>query len=412
MIKTRTLSFSDPRFTRCVDRWQPPAMQELNDAAELIRLAQEGGLDMEAARVPADELTRARTEVSDAFHTAVLLAMVNLRKFHEQQRTLGYVHDDGDGVRLIRSVRPCRRAAIVCAAPDCAELLMRAVPARVAGVEQITLAVSHEGGYTEIREFLAAAKVLGIEEVYCMPADKAVAAYARAPGVRADCVCGPCGAARGVRLLVGLPDEAASLSDLLIVADPGAIARSAALDLLVAAKDACPADMIALITPDRLFAEAVRIEMMRITEHGPFAPDLCDVVQNHGGIWLCHDMDEAVQAVNLLAPARLGLLTADNQQILQDVDNAGLVYCGCWSSEAAAGGFSGACALAPGGGLARCASTPGVSAFVRESTIVEYTQQKLAVTGRHMLEITKARGRPAGHAALLDRMNLIRMAQE
>lgn len=184
MLEVRPFSQRDRRFQELARRRALSDPDLERQAAEIIlrvgKLGDAGLVDAGSAGplVPETELMAAREVVSEQFLTALSLARVNLRKFHECQRRTGYLHDDGDGVRLSRLARPLSRIGICCG-HSFAALLQHAVPAQMAGVGRIAVAAAPGPGGAVDPHVLAAARILGLDEVYRMTGAAAVAAFAQ-----------------------------------------------------------------------------------------------------------------------------------------------------------------------------------------------------------------------------------------
>ena len=429
MLEVRPFSQQDKRFREMLDRGKADieqltlaagAISDLshdpeNKLLEYVRKHDWQAPSIESLRVGEEEISEARNAVPEQFLTALSLARVNIRKFHEYQRRRGYMHDDGEGVSLFRRSLPLSRIGIL-AGTSYSALLMCAVPAQVAGVGEIAVAASpdYEGKLSP--HFLAACKVLDIGEVYKMSAAHAAAALALGigPVARVVKLVGPGdrGSAAAKQLLshrVGV-DLTLGLSELAVIADATANARFIASDMLAQAEHDEGPDSIALFTTDRLLAEAVRIELDRIAEHLPRADDIAECLNRSGAIYVCQSLVEAVNAVNALAPAKVSLMTADNEEVLSDLETVGTVYSGPWSTETSVDYFAGINQLSPIHGGARFSSGLGVDDFTRESSVIEYSAQRLLKTGRHMMLLAEAEGRFAHSEATRERLEVLRIS--
>ncbi|MDR3078126.1 MAG: histidinol dehydrogenase [Planctomycetota bacterium] len=384
----------------------PEAEEKAGEAIGSIRAGLRPGgplpFPADGIGIKPEELIQARNRAPERFLSAVSLARVNLRTFHEYQRRRGYAHDDGDGVFLARKAIPLASVGICCGS-SFADLLMCAVPAQVAGVGRI-VAVAEPGGDGRIDPLLlATAKILSVEEVYRLeePLGAAALALGAGPVPKVDKVAGRLGAAeRAVaRLLAG---EAGFLAfrredSLALVADDSANARIIAADFLSRSGGARRLGTTVLFTDDRLLAEAVRIEISRGMEQASNPAETAKNLEAASGLFLCANRSEAVRAANLLAPDRLELLTRDNRECLAEVENAGAVFFGPWCPESMGIAFSGVNSLPPAGSPVH-ASTPGVEDFMKEITVAEYGPERLLKVGRHLLALAEALG-VAGLAA-------------
>ncbi len=425
MLEVRPFSQGDKRFLAMLarDGGGGANMEEMDAlAGETIRKIRSGGgealteicgLPPEKWRVTRDELSAARNDVSEQFLTSLSLARVNIRKFHENQRRLGFIHDDRDGVCLQRRTRALKRVGICCGSSFSA-LLLHAVPAQVAGVGQICVA-AQTGPDGEIDpHVLATAKVLGLEEVYRLGGAAAVAAFAYGvePVGRVDKIVGPGGSEveAAKRLVAGCvgADFGLGLGELVIVADGEAKAKLIARDFLAQAEHDRNAHLLVLLTDDRILAEAVRIELECLAEKIPDGARLLEQIGRTATLYLCSGIPEAMKVANVLAPARLVLQTRDNHFYLGEVETAGAVFLGPWSGEAAGDGFAGLNPYLPMGGTARFNSGLGVESFTRDISVVEYAPEKLLRTGRHVAVLAEKENRVARVETVKERLEIIR----
>ncbi|MCD8139871.1 MAG: histidinol dehydrogenase [Planctomycetaceae bacterium] len=426
MLEVKPFSGKDRRFLELLHRADEVDEQTLRQAAGVIETVRSEGSEgllrcvreydsaqvtLGGLRVSEAIVNAARTEVSEGFLTSISLARVNARKFHEYQRRRGYVHDD-EGVRLSRQVRALGRVGICCG-DSFAALLLHAVPAQIAGVDTLAVAASPREDGTIDPRILATAKILGIDEVYAMSGAQAVAAFAFGAGpVRAvDKVVGPGGAmARAAKLLlsgrIGV-DGATGRGELMVVADDSANAKFIATDLLAQSEWCDDGGLCVLATSDRMLAQAVRIELDRLAELLPNGDRIRATLKRCGAIYAFPDLYKAVSAANELAPARLNLVTRDNQEYLSEVMTAGAVFLGPWSADVAGGYFSGANPYLRTGGASAHAGGLGVDDFVREMTVVEYGPDRFLKTGRHMAALAEEERLPAHAEAVRERLELL-----
>lgn len=431
MLEVKPFSHRDSRFREFMRRGLRLDAEHDGKAADAVIQVKEQGddgllagireagwraADPSAIRVGEDELSESRRLVSEQFLTSLTLARVNARKFHEYQRRRGYVCDNSDGVLLSRQVRPLRRVGICCG-ESFSTLLMHAVPAQVAGVGEIAVAARPNPDGSIDPHILATAKILDIDEVYRMSGAHSVAAFAfgAGPVEKVDKIVGPGDSqtAAAMRLLAGYVgvDTRNCMTELAVIADCHANARFIAGDFLALAEQES-AGMLALFTPDRLLAEAVRIEVNRLVDLRPNPERLRETLRRCGAIFICRDIRKAVEAVNALAPARLALHTSGNDECLGDIETAGVVFVGPWSSETAGGFFSGVNPFFPGGGQSRFASGLGVEDFVREMTVVEYGPDRLWLTGRHQEILAAEENLPCQAEAVRERLGIIKLTVE
>lgn len=432
MLEARLFSWRDRRFRAMLDRGLDTDIDAVHKTAEIVKCVRDDA-ESELARslsqyhspsgdalpyrVTCDEMDKARQRLSEAFLTALSLARVNARKFHEHQRRKGYVADDNDGVIMSRQVRALGRIGIYCGR-SFATLLTHAVPAQVAGVGQIVVAAAPEPDGDIDPRILATARILGLDEVYRLSGAHAVAAMAYGVDFlpRVDKIFGSDDTLAGTakHLLAKTVGAVSGLGsgDLAIVADASANARFIASDFLAQAEIEEEGQIVALFITDRLLAEAVRIETERLVHRFANAQELRRRLDERAAVFLCPDLDTAVRAVNALAPARLSLATRHNDACLSEVETAGSVFVGQWSAEAAGGYFSGVNPRLPVGGSARFRAGLGVEDFIREMTVVEFGPDRLLRTGRHQALLASEEGLIAQAESVRERLEFVKLAVE
>ena len=370
-------------------------------------------LTPETIQPTAEEFEAAQRAVSEDFLTAFTLARVNVRKFHSYQRRQGYVHDDGDGVTLAKRVRPLASAGVYVPggrAPLVSTLLMNVVPARIAGVGKIYAAMPPRRDGSLDPHLLAAAKLLEVDAVFKMGGAQAVAAFAFGTACvpRVDKIVGPgnayvAAAKRKVFGRVGI-DSVAGPSEIVIVADAAAPARYVACDLLSQVEHGSGYEAGVVLTDSRELAESVRLEAERALKSLPGAEAARKALERFGGIFLCRDLDEAMEASNLLAPEHLEIMVHNARRLLERVEHAGAVFLGPWSTEPVGDYFAGTNHVLPTGGAARFSSGLGVADFIKDISVIEYSAERLRKTGRHIVKLADVEGLGAHAAAVRVRL--------
>lgn len=429
MLEVRPFSSQDKRFLEILGRAEDQDEEIGRQTAEIVGAVRSGGgealLDfirrfdadlpsLDGLKVADAEFDAARRQVSDSFLAAITLARVNVRKFHEYQRRQGYVHEDGDGVRLAKRVVPIARVGVYCpagTAPLFSSLIMNVVPAQIAGVGEIVAAIPPRRDGTMDPHMLAAARMLEIGAVYKMGGAHAIAAlaYGAGPVKRVDKIVGPgnayvAAAKRRVFGTVGI-DSVAGPSEIVIIADGTANAKFIAADLLSQVEHGSGYEAGVVLTSDRMLAEAVRIETGRMVEKLERGDAIRKALSRYGAIFVCRDLLEAARAANAIAPEHLELQTADNEALLPEIDNAGAVFMGPWSTEPVGDYFAGTNHVLPTGGAARFSSSLGVADFVKDISVIEYSADRLRKTGRHIVLMAEAEGLTAHANAVKVRMD-------
>lgn len=333
-------------------------------------------------RVPGEALQAALASISKEERAALELAAERIESFYRKQPLISWLTQDMGGA-LGQLIRPIRRVGLYIpggTAPLPSSVLMSAVPAKVAGVKEIALAVPPQRGTGQIAPIiLAAAALLGVDEVYAMGGAQAIAALAYGtesiPAV--DKIFGPGNlfvtlAKQQVFGAVGI-DGLAGPTETVVIADEFAKPAWVAADLLAQAEHDTLASAI-LLTPSRELAEAVQVEVGRQMESLPRVEIVAQSLKGRSGIVLTRDLDEAVELSNAYGPEHLCLAVQDPWAWSEKVMSAGGIFMGEYSFEVLGDYVAGPSHVMPTGGTARFASPLNVWDFVRIISLVGLNQ--------------------------------------
>ena len=357
------------------------------------------GVDLERFRVPQADIDAAVNALPRAVLEDLRQAAERVENFHRQQPLTSWITQSGGGT-LGQLVRPIRRVGLYVpggTAPLPSTVLMSAVPARVAGVQQIALVSPprrEDGKVAPV--ILAAASVAGVDEVYALGGAQAVAALAygtrQVPAV--DKIFGPGNlfvtlAKREVFGVVGI-DGLAGPTETMVIADDSARPDWVALDLLAQAEHDILASAI-LLTPSRRLAELVQRDVLRMLDAAGAdvfsrAQVISAALAANGGIVLTRYLEEALELANLYAPEHLSLSVAEPWRWVERVQAAGGIFLGERSFEVLGDYAAGPSHVMPTGGTARFASPLNVWDFVRLVSLVgldpRTSRQVAAVSAR------------------------------
>jgi histidinol dehydrogenase len=272
---------------------------------------------------------------------------------------------------------------------------MNAIPARVAGVQRLSMCVPTPGGALNPL-VLAAARLAGVREIYRIGGAQAVAAlaYGTATIAPVDRIVGPgnayvAEAKRQVFGRVGI-DGIAGPSEVVILADRTADPRQVAVDLLAQAEHDEAAQAI-LLTDDRELADevasAVDAELHSLTR-----PEAAASWRDHGCIILVRDWAEGAALTDRLAPEHLQVMTADPAALFARIRHAGAAFLGHWCPEALGDYVAGPNHVLPTGRTARFASGLSVFDFLKRTTWVEADERALGEIGPAAVALAEAEG--------------------
>jgi histidinol dehydrogenase len=285
-------------------------------------------------------------------------------------------------------------------------VLMNVVPARVAGVRDITVATPPSPAGIK-PEVLVAARIAGATRVVRAGGAQAIAAlaYGTKSIARVDKIVGPGNVwvATAKRLVFGVVDidMIAGPTEVLIVADQTANASFVAADMLAQAEHDPEAAAIC-ITTSRAKGEEVAEEVVRQLAELGRREIAAKSLQRHGLVLVVRDLERAVEIANEIAPEHLELFVRRPRALLPRVRNAGAVFLGEYSTEAIGDYVAGPNHVLPTGGSARFSSPLGVYDFVKRTSIIEATRQGLARVAASAVALAESEGL-TGHAAAVRR---------
>ena len=343
------------------------------------------GVQLTHLEVTSAELHRAQAEVSTPVAEALQLAAERIRRFHEHQKRTSWFEADERGGLVGQMVTPLRRVGVYVPgglAVYPSSVLMCAIPAQVAGVEEVILCTPPRKDGTVHPLVLMAAQQSGVNRIFKVGGAQAVAAMAygtqSVPAV--DKIVGPGNiyvtvAKKLVYGMVGI-DMLAGPSEVCILADDTADPRYVAIDILTQAEHDIHTAAF-LITPSRSLAQAVQEEIEKTVADLPRQDILRQTLAQNGGIILTRDMEEAVELANLCAPEHLALMVAEPWRYLPLIRCAGAVMMGAYSPQSLGDYVAGPSHTLPTSGTARYASPLNVDDFVKKTSVVCFTREAL-----------------------------------
>ncbi|MCC7352365.1 MAG: histidinol dehydrogenase [Anaerolineae bacterium] len=387
-------------------------VRQRGDAAVRAWTQRADGLTIDDLEVPPAACRAALDSLDAGLRSALELATERIALFHERQPTGSWVDFGGDGA-LGQIVRPLARVGLYVpggTAPLPSSLLMSAIPARVAGVPEIVVCTPPQRPDGRVSPvILAAAALVGGVRVFRIGGAQAVGAlaYGTDSVPRADKVCGPGNlfvtlAKRQVYGIVGI-DGLPGPTETLVVADDAAHPAWVAADLLAQAEHDVLASAI-LVTPSRLLAERVQVEVARQMEELGRAETIAASLAGRGGIVLTANLADAVEVANEYAPEHLCLLVREPWQWVGRVQNAGGIFVGDFSYEVLGDYVAGPSHVMPTGGTARFASPLSVADFVKRISLIALTPEEGRRLGPAAARLAEAEGLSAHAAATTRRL--------
>jgi histidinol dehydrogenase len=405
----------------------------MNDALlagvrDIVRLVREGGdaalkdltqrfdgVVIDELRVPESEIRAAEKELSSEAIAAIELSIGNVRRFHEAQRSVASSVETMPGVRCERVPRPVDRAGLYVpagSAPLPSTAVMLAVPAEIAGCPRRIMCTPPRADGRADAAVLAAARRSGVTEVYKIGGAQAIAAMAFGTESipRVDKIFGPGNAwVTAAKSLVTVSadgpaiDMPAGPSEVLVIADALSNAEFVAADLLSQAEHGNDSQVVLVATdPDVAARVADQIDIqLPLLERRAIAA--AAIVESR--FIVADNVEQAAEISNAYAPEHLILQIDDARSLLPKIRNAGSVFLGPWTPEAAGDYCSGTNHVLPTGGRARSYSGLSVDHFVRQMTVQELSREGLRSLSTAITELARLEGLDAHAAAVTRRLH-------
>lgn len=371
-------------------------------------------IDREPAPVSTEMIQAALDSIPPAQRDALEKAAARIEVFHRKQPLTSWFTNDLGGT-LGQIIRPIQRVGLYVpggTAPLPSTVLMSAIPARVAGVNEIVVVTPPNRALININPpvdpiILAACAIAGVDKVYLLGGAQAIGALAYGTQTiqPVNKIFGPGNlfvtlAKRQVYGVVGI-DGLAGPTETVIIADESANPAWVAADLLAQAEHDLLASAI-LLTPSQSLIKKVIMEAVKQLEQRGRADIILASLENRGGAVLTRDLDEAMQLANDYAPEHLALSVSEPWRWVEKVNNAGGVFVGEHSFEVLGDYLAGPSHVMPTGGSARFASPLNVWDFVKIVSLIALDKNTVQSIGPVAATIAASEGLDAhNHAAMI-----------
>jgi histidinol dehydrogenase len=365
------------------------------DAAVLEYTRRFDALDapgMEALELTQAELKAAFDSLPAVQRTALQQAAERVRRYHEAQKKASgesWSYRDEDGTLLGQKVTPLDRVGIYVPGGKAAypsSVLMNALPAHVAGVQDIVMVVPTPRGERNAL-VLAAAYVAGVSRAFTIGGAQAVAAlaYGTATVPKVDKITGPgnayvASAKKHVFGTVGI-DMIAGPSEILVLADGSTPPDWVAMDLFSQAEHDELAQSI-LLCPDAAYINAVQDAIDRLLPTMPRAEIIAKSLNGRGALIQTRSMEEACAISNRIAPEHLEVSSHEPHRWEPLLVHAGAIFLGAYTSESLGDYCAGPNHVLPTSGTARFSSPLGVYDFQKRSSLIEVSEAGAQVLGQ------------------------------
>ncbi len=335
------------------------------------------------------ELVAALNGLPTAQREALQSAAARVRSYHEKQLMQSWSYTEADGTLLGQQVTSLDRVGLYVPGGKAAypsSVLMNAIPAKVAGVQELIMVVPTPNGEKNAL-VLAAAAVCGVDRVFCIGGAQAVGAlaYGTQTVPQVDKIVGPgnayvAAAKRRVFGVVGI-DMVAGPSEILVICDGKTNPDWIAMDLFSQAEHDELAQSI-LLSPDAAFLTEVAASMQRLVEEMPRKEIINTSITDRGALILTKDLDEAVAICNYIAPEHLELSVEDPLTLAKKIKHAGAIFMGRDTCEALGDYCAGPNHVLPTSRTARFSSPLGVYDFQKRSSLIMVSSEGAQVLGK------------------------------
>ena len=393
-------------------------VQKRGDAAVLEYTLRFDGLSAQSMQqlvLTQDELKAAFDGLPVVQKEALQAAAKRVRSYHEAQKKASgesWSYHDEDGTLLGQKVTPLDRVGIYVPGGKAAypsSVLMNAIPAHVAGVQEIIMVVPTPQGVKNPL-VLAAAYVAGVSRAFTIGGAQAVAAFAYGTDTvpKVDKITGPgnayvASAKKRVFGTVGI-DMIAGPSEILVLADGSTPPEWVAMDLFSQAEHDELAQSI-LLCPDAAYIDKVQAAIDQLLPTLPRAQIIAKSLNDRGALIQTRSMEEACAISNRIAPEHLEVSSANPHAWEPLLKHAGAIFLGAYTSESLGDYCAGPNHVLPTSGTARFSSPLGVYDFQKRSSLIEVSEKGAQSLGKIAAELAYGEGLQAHARAAELRLN-------
>jgi len=375
-------------------------VKENGDKAVLEYTAKFDGANMDSMQVTKEETDRAWERAPESLKVALTEAADNIRTFHEKQKRNSFMDNAKKGRITGQLINPIEKVGIYVPggkSPYPSTVLMNAIPAKVAGVEELVMITPPGKDGTIMDNILVAAKIAGVDKIFKVGGAQGIAALAYGtetiPKVYKITGPGNIYVALAKKQVYGIVDidMIAGPSEILIIADDTAKPKYIAADLLSQAEHDELASSV-LVTPSEKLADAVSkevdIQLAKLTKKDIAEKSL----ENYGRIIITKDLDEAIDMANDIATEHLELMVAEPFLYINSIKNAGAIFVGENTPEPLGDYYAGPNHTLPTNGTAKFSSPLSVDDFIKKTSVIYYSKEALKEVKDTILEISESEG--------------------
>ena len=354
--------------------------------------------------VSEEEFANAKEKVSEEFKESVKKACDNLLRFHKRQLPLGFSEKYEDGALLERKYIPINSVAVTVPgnmAPLVSTLYMNLIPAIVAGVPNIYILTKPRLDGTIDEHLLYVADYLNVKKYYKLSGSQGLAAvaYGTETVKKVDAIVGPGNnfTQMAKKLLFGEVkiDSLAGPSEIAIIADEDANPTFIAADMMSQAEHGTGFEASTTFCLSETQAQKIKEEIIRLCEENNLVNATIKTFENYGDIFVVDSIQEAVDAVNEIAPEHAELLLNNYETVLTKLTNVGAVFVGEYSTEPVGDYFCGTNHILPTCGTAKFSSGMSVQEFIRGYSVIKYPESALKSNAEYIIQLAESEGMKA-----------------
>ena len=342
-------------------------------------------VSLSSLQVTEKEIEDAFSRLDNELLDVIRYSHENIVRYHTKQKRNDFLDKDTDGVILGQIINPIEKVGIYVPGGTAAypsTVLMNAVPAKVAGVEEIVMVTPPNEDGTISDVILAAAKIAGVTKIFKVGGAQAVAALSYGtetiPAVYKIVGPGNIFVAMAKKMVFGevAIDMVAGPSEVLIISDDSSNPVHIAADLLSQAEHDKLAACILVTTSEEL-AKLVAVEIESQLAELPRQEIARESINNNGRIIIAKNIEEAILISNEIAPEHLELAVMDPFALLSKIKNAGSIFLGHNTPEPLGDYLAGPNHTIPTSGTAKFASPLSVDDFIKKSSVIYYSKEAL-----------------------------------
>ena len=355
--------------------------------------------DMGALEIPLSDLKKARTRIDAAQCQALELSAERLYAYHEHQKMASWSYTEADGTLLGQQVTSLDRVGLYVPGGKAvypSSVLMNAIPAKVAGVDELIMVVPTPDNIVNDM-VLAAADIAGVDRVFTIGGAQAVAAlaYGTESIPQVDKIVGPgniyVATAKGMVFgAVGI-DMIAGPSEILVISDGDTNPDWIAMDLFSQAEHDEDAQSI-LVSPDAAHLDAVQESIERLLPTMERAEIIRHSLEARAAFIKVADLDQAAEISNIVAPEHLELSVEDPVALTKKISHAGAIFMGRYTAEAVGDYCAGPNHVLPTSRTARFSSPLGVYDFQKRSSLIMCSADGASELGKTASVLARGEG--------------------